>query len=353
MGLSAAALTAGCSGDADDGGGPTETGTPTPTPTATPTPTPEPLAYENPVFEPILADPTAIRTDDGTYYAYGTQDDWGDGEGSRIAPIVRSENLVDWEYVGEAFEEKPDWKDGNVWAPAVTVVDGEWILYYSLSVWGDEDPGIGVATADSPEGPFTDHGELIRSSDIGVPNSIDPFYIEDGGTPYLFWGSFNGIYGIELGADRRSLAGEKFLIAGERYEGTYIEEVDGTYYFFGSSGSCCEGAFSTYRVEVGRSASLEGPYVNANGEDLRERPGEVVVDDGEAFHAPGHNSMVTDDAGQRWLLYHAYDTDQFWIRNTPRRPLCLDPITWDDGWPTVPGQSPSTSRESGPVVDTE
>src|SRR5690606_41405711 len=38
--------------------------------------------YKNPVFEPILADPTVIRDPkSGFFYAYGTQDDWGDGAG--------------------------------------------------------------------------------------------------------------------------------------------------------------------------------------------------------------------------------------------------------------------------------
>jgi arabinan endo-1,5-alpha-L-arabinosidase len=306
--------------------------------------------YSNPVFEPILADPTAIRTSDGTFYAYGTEDNWHDGEGPRVVPTVRSSNLVEWEYVGEAFAERPSWKDGNVWAPDINYVDGRYVLYYSLSTWGDPNPGIGVATADSPEGPFTDRGELIRSEEIGVPNSIDPFYFEDDGTPYLFWGSFHGIYGVELSEDRLSIAGEKFQIAGDRFEGAYIEKRDGTYYFFGSSGSCCDGSFSTYQVEVGRSESLGGPYVNSVGDDLMSRPGEIVVREGEDFAGPGHNSMVTDDAGQRWLVYHAYERDSYFVMNTPRRPLCIDPLTWEDGFPRVPTGTPSAHREDGPVI---
>lgn len=311
---------------------------------------PDPPTYENPVFEPILADPTAFRAEDGTFYAYGTEDNWHDGEGPRIVPIVKSTNLVDWEYVGEAFEAKPDWKEGGVWAPDINAIDGRYVLYYSLSTWGDANPGIGVATADSPAGPFTDHGELIRSEDVGVPNSIDPFYFEDDGTPYLFWGSFHGIYGIELGADRLSLAGDPFQIAGDRFEATYIEQRDGTYYLFVSAGSCCDGSFSTYQVEVGKSDSLRGPYENALGDSLMSRPGNVVVQEGNGFVGPGHNTMVTDDTGQRWVLYHAYEKDEFYIQETPRRALCLDPLTWNEGWPSIPEAVPSQQRD-GPVVE--
>ena len=72
-------------------------------------------------------------------------------------------------------------------------------MYYSMSVWGGEwTCGIGVATADKPEGPFTDHGKLFRSNEIGIQNCIDPFYIEDGGKKYLFLGKLHGIYGAEL-----------------------------------------------------------------------------------------------------------------------------------------------------------
>ena len=57
-----------------------------------------------------------------------------------------------------------------------------------MSVWGGEwNCGIGCATADKPEGPFKDHGKMFRSNEINVQNSIDPFYIEEGGKKYLFW----------------------------------------------------------------------------------------------------------------------------------------------------------------------
>jgi arabinan endo-1,5-alpha-L-arabinosidase len=315
------------------------------------TTTPEGPRYRNPVFEPILADPTLIRTDDGTFYAYGTEDNWHDGEGPRVAPTVRSEDLVEWEYVGEAFDSKPDWKEnGYIWAPEVERIDGEWIMYYAYSEWGDENPGIGVATADSPEGSFTDQGKLFDSESIGVDNSIDPFYYEDDGTPYLFWGSFNGIHGIELSADGRSLAGEKFQIAGDRYEAAYIFKREGTYYLMVSSGSCCDGPMTTYQVEVGRSESLRGPYVNHVGDELSNYPGRIVVGEGEQFDGPGHNTMAVDDAGNRWLVYHAYDRDEYWIRNTPRRPMLIDPIEWVDGWPQVPGQTPNVSGPA-PEID--
>ncbi|WP_396266269.1 family 43 glycosylhydrolase [Halobacillus amylolyticus] len=93
--------------------------------------------YTNPVFEPVLADPTVIKADDGSFYAYGTEDAWGEETDTKLIPIVRSQNLTDWEYVGEAFEQKPDWKQtGGLWAPDITKINNQYYLYYSYSVWG-------------------------------------------------------------------------------------------------------------------------------------------------------------------------------------------------------------------------
>jgi arabinan endo-1,5-alpha-L-arabinosidase len=212
-----------------------------------------------------------------------------------------------------------------------------------MSVWGGEwTCGIGVATSDSPEGPFTDHGKLFRSNEIGVQNSIDPFYIEEDGNHYLFWGSFRGIYAIELTSDGLSLksGAEKQQIAGTAYEGTYVHKKDGWYYLFASIGSCCEGVNSTYTTVVGRSENLFGPYKNKSGQTMMDNHHEVLIHGNERFVGTGHNSeIVQDDAGNDWIFYHAVD------KNNPQgRVLMLDEIQWKNGWPFVDGNSPSNVK---------
>lgn len=164
---------------------------------------------------------------------------------------------------------------------------------------------------------------------------------DSGPTPYLFWGSFHGIYAVELSPDGFDVVGEKTHIAGDHYEGAYIVERDGRYYFFGSVSSCCDGVFSTYHVRTGRSESLLGPYEDADGNDLREVKGPTVVEAGNGFVGPGHNDVLTDDAGDDWLLYHAYEEGEGYIQGTPRRPLMLDRLDWSGGWPTVSDRVPS------------
>ena len=307
--------------------------------------------YRNPVYEEVFPDPSVLRVG-STYYAYATYHVWGTGPSRPLIPVVRSENLVDWEFVGPAFERKPDWREGDglgLWAPSAGRLAGRYVLYYSFARFGDPKPGIGAATAGSPSGPFEDRGPLLRSDDVGVPNSIDPCLLVDDGTPYLFWGSHRGLYGIELAPDGLSLAGEKFRVAGDGVEAPYVLRRDGRYYLFGSRGRCCAGAESSYRVVVGRSDSLRGPYRNRAGESLSDATGSVVVRGSERFAGPGHNAVARDDAGNEWLVYHAYERGNPWIGETPRRVLLLDPLRWRRGWPLVENRIPSV-RAPRPVI---
>lgn len=292
--------------------------------------------YSNPVTTNSMPDPSVVRADDGWYYAYGT---------AKNVSIMKSANLVDWEYVGTAFTDdtRPSFEPGaGIWAPDVTQVGGKYVMYYSMSVWGGEwTCGIGCAVADSPEGPFVDKGKLFRSNEIGVKNSIDPFYIEENGCKYLFWGSFRGIYHVRLTDDGLGVmpGEEPVLVAGTAYEGTYIHRHEGKYYFFASIGSCCEGTKSTYKTVVGRSDSLFGPYVDREGRPMLENNHEIVIHGDGLFVGTGHNSeIVSDDAGNDWILYHS-----FVVGGPEGRVLMLDRVEWIDGWPYVKSSIPSHS----------
>lgn len=292
--------------------------------------------YKNPVIDYSLPDPTIIKANDGYFYVYAT-------ENIRNLPIHRSKDLVDWEEVGTAFTDqtRPTFEpEGGLWAPDINYIGAQYVLYYSMSVWGGEwTCGIGVATAKKPEGPFTDLGMMFRSNSIGVQNSIDPFYIEDNGKKYLFWGSFRGIYGIELSNDGLSIkkGAEKKQIAGTAYEGTYIHKRGDYYYMFASIGSCCEGLKSTYTTVVGRSKNLFGPYVDKKGQPMMENHHEILIRANDAFVGTGHNSeIVTDKAGNDWMLYHAVSK-----ANPTGRVLMMDQVKWVNDWPEVTGSTPS------------
>jgi arabinan endo-1,5-alpha-L-arabinosidase len=296
--------------------------------------------YENPVINYSLPDPSIIKAKDGYFYLYATED-------IRNTPIHRSKDLINWEQVGTAFtnETRPTFeRRGGLWAPDINYFNGKYLLYYSMSVWGGEwTCGIGVATADKPEGPFTDKGKLFRSNEIGVQNSIDPFFIEENGKKYLFWGSFRGLYAIELSDDGLSLkqGAEKQQVAGTAYEGVYIHKRNGFYFMFASIGSCCEGLKSTYTTVVGRSRNLLGPYLNKQGHFMMENHHEVLIEKNAMFVGTGHNSEIVQDAkGKDWILYHAVS-----VMNPKGRVLMLDQVRWKNDWPFVVGGSPSLKSE--------
>jgi arabinan endo-1,5-alpha-L-arabinosidase len=307
-------------------------------------------AYSNPVVARSLPDPTIIRSDDGDFYLYATED-------IRNTPIYRSSDLVNWTFQGTAFTNstRPNFEpNGGIWAPDVNYIDRQYVMYYSMSVWGGEQTcGIGVATSRNPQGPFTDRGKLFRSNEIGVQNSIDPFYIEDNGKKYLFWGSFHGIYYVELSESGLSLKNpenpQPQQVAGTAFEGTYIYKRGDYYYLFASIGSCCDGLNSTYRLVVGRSTSLTGPYLDVEGKDMLQNNYLSVIASNSRFVGNGHCSeIVQDDNGNDWILFHGWDANNA----NSGRVLLLNRIQWSrGGWPSVTNGSPAISAEK-PVFGT-
>ena len=327
------------------------------------TPTAADTLYQNPLFEPDLADPTILRAADGWFYAYGTENDWSVGI-HRIVPIIKSKNLKKWEYVTDAFATKPAWKTaGGVWAPDVTFVKSKYYMYYSVSTWGDANPGIGMAIADLPFGPFVDQGKVFDAQSIGVANSIDPFFIQTGvgrnNKSYLFWGSFQGIYGTELSADFKTAVGTKFKIAGNAFEATYIQEKNGKFYFFGSSGSCCEGAQSQYHVSVAMASDIKGPYLDQAGNDIIKdgQEGTLFLSGSTdwGWVGPGHNAeVVTDDRGNDFFIYHAIEVKNPLLPGgATRRPLMMDPIKWLNEWPSIQDGKPSKTQQVAPYFATK
>lgn len=308
--------------------------------------------YQNPVFNNDFPDPNLVKAPDGYFYAYSTQTNWtknGLG-GPYVTPVIRSKNLVNWELVGDAQTKKPDWKaDGGIWAPDATLHNGKYYLYYSYSIWDDPNPGLGLAISDKPQGPFTDKGKVFLSKEIGVANSIDPFLHVQDNRLYLFWGSFNGIFGVEVSEDGITRKSEKFQIAGSAYEGAYIYQKDGYYYFLGSVGTCCEGDKSTYKVLAGRSKTFKGPYVDAAGKPLNQNGGTLVMEGNtgdSGFVGPGHNGDIyTDSNGDTWMLYHAYKKTD----DKRGRVMLLDKIEWVNGWPQVKNKQPGLGEQAGPV----
>lgn len=88
--------------------------------------------YSNPVVTRSLPDPTVIKGEDGYFYLYATEDTYN-------MPILRSRNLVNWGFLGTVFtnQTRPNFEPGGgLWAPDICRIDGKYVIYYSMSVWG-------------------------------------------------------------------------------------------------------------------------------------------------------------------------------------------------------------------------
>ena len=305
------------------------------------------LTYTNPVITfSSAADPTVIRTEDG-FYLYATQTDkyW--------VPIYFSKDLVNWEFKRTAFRNatKPQIPGGGAfWAPEIRHINGKYVLYFSWAKWGDGDASYtAVATSDSPLGDFVNSKELLTKEDFGS-NCIDQFYYEEDNKKYMFVGSFNGIYVTELTDDglsvKRNENGTPTLkkqVCGKAFEGTNIYKKNGYYYLFASINNCCDGERSRYKVVVGRSQDLLGPYLDKSGKDMINNAWELVLEgDGQKFFGPGHNSIIVqDDAGTDWMIYHSYVKENGEVGG---RLGMLDRVLWtEDGWPYIKNCVPSTS----------
>ena len=305
------------------------------------------ITYKNPIINENCPDPSIIKASDGYFYVYSTQDNIPGN--IRYIPIHKSKDLIDWDYVGTVFNDKnrPKWvPNARLWAPDINYINGKYVLYYSMGVWdGTYDSAIGVATSDKPEGPFIDRGKILDYESQGVNNSIDQFYIEDKGHKYLIWGSFFGIYAIELTNDGLAAKSgtEKVKLAGNQMEGSYIVQHDKYFYLIGSSGTCCEGKKSTYHLIFGRSENLLGPYVTQEGKRMLDGAGDLLLQGNNSWAGPGHNAeFVQDDDGNDWIIYHAYKKTD----DSKGRLMMLDRIYWNSWGPYIQGNTPSISAKA-------
>lgn len=318
--------------------------------------------YTNPIIsDRSVADPTVIKAQDGRFYWYATQNsnDW--------MPVYSSTDLVNWKYEKNAFQKatKPTWNTDNAfWAPDMQYINGKYVLYYSYAKMNGTgqshtcvvtaDTPLGTYTSAYPKGAFLDSKKLLSNEEFGA-NCIDQFYYEEDGHKYLFYGSFTGIYVVELTDDglavKRDVDGNPVLkekVCGNAFEGTNIYKKGNYYYLFASIGNCCASQNSTYEVVVGRSTSLLGPYVDKQGKKMLDNSWEPVVDGGDRtkWVGPGHNSVIIkDDAGTEWMIYHSYYYKEKGNKSTfAGRHGMLDRLQWtDDGWPYIKNYLPSES----------
>lgn len=300
-------------------------------------------ARARPKFDPErVHDPSTIVTVDGVHRAFST------GPG---IPVVRESPTGKWLREGRIFEESefPSWHGekvpgnrGHLWAPDVIRMGDKYFVYYSVSTFGKNTSAIGLVVGSSMDPSsskwkWEDHGPVILSTSQDRFNAIDPaiFRDADDGSLWMTFGSFwDGIHMIELDPEtgmRRVPSRDPLRLAwAPEIEAPFLHERDGFYYLFINWGKCCRGLESTYEIRVGRSRTVQGPYVDRDGVDLLRRGGTLVLATDGRWIGPGHAS-IHERAGREWLVHHYYDRE---AEGRPR--MRMVPLTWDaEGWPQV------------------
>lgn len=301
---------------------------------------------------PMVHDPVMAQ-ENGIYYLFST--------GVGIQQLTSSDGVV-WQLPGHpVMTVIPKWTHDSVpgfghhvWAPDIIRWHNRWWMAYSCSTFGKNGSAIGLlSTSSLSRGIWTDEGCIVTSRpDRDKWNAIDPcFIIDEHNQPWLAWGSFwDGIQLARLDTTmhlceqprtiaRRHPVGYRNAAPNptSKYAGVnaieapFIMRHDDYYYLFVSWDYCCRGAQSNYRVAVGRSRHVQGPYLDPDGRDMLQGGGMLFIEgDKQQYEAAGHCAVYHMD-GRDIFICHGYSIAHHGASVLVRRPIC-----WTaDGWPQL------------------
>jgi hypothetical protein len=202
---------------------------------------------------------------------------------------------------------------------------------------------IGVAVADKPEGPWVDahpSGPII-SERVPIANdiqNIDPtVMIDDDGRPYIYWGTFGRLLGMELDRDMITPKGAEVPVHSLKgyFEAPWLMKRKGTYYMLyagnraGPDSDCTQAVYYAC-IAYGTAKSPLGPWIYR---------GVALKPVSSTTSHPG----AVEFNGQWWLAYHTADAKG---GGHFRRSVAVDRLNFDDSVkpariiPVVPTRMP-------------
>lgn len=246
-----------------------------------------------------FGDPNIVIMD-GKYYIYPTTDG-NTGWRSTLFKAFSSEDLVHWKDEGVILDfADVEWTGGiYAWAPTACERNGKYYYYYSGGTYNNG-RSVGVAVADSPNGPFIDIGAPLVPAGSFSGQMIDPqVFIDTDGTPYLYWGN-GSLYVAQLGDDMTSFVGEVYNITPSNFtEAIFVIKRNGKYYYTWSEGDTRS---QDYRVRYGVADSpLETPVGN-----------DVILSynntDDSRIMCTAHHSIINIPGTDEWYIcYHRFN----------------------------------------------
>lgn len=301
---------------------------------------------------PLVHDPV-MAYEDSTYYIFST--------GVGIQQMTSTDRATWTVSRRPVMSVIPHWTHdsvpgfrNHVWAPDIIHWHGRWWLAYSCSTFGKNGSAIGLlSTKRLSYGIWNDEGCIVSSKPRRDNwNAIDPNFVIDSqtDTPWLVWGSFwDGIQMIRLDSTMHVAAGAQPVTIARRYdpaaqiqaenptskyagtnaiEAPFILRHGDYYYLFVSWDYCCRGSKSNYRVAVGRSRNVTGPYLDRDGRDMLYGGGTVIIEGNKLeFDAIGHCAAYNFN-GDDVFISHGYS-----ISKNGAAVLVQRRIEWTaDGW---------------------
>ena len=157
------------------------------------TPDPAPYVHGDTLY--LFVDHDEDETENG----YFTMKDW---------LLYSTVDMVNWTYRGTPLTSATfsAWakQDNDCWASQCIERNGKWYWYVTATIKGQAYPGIGVAVADNPAGPYKDP---IKKPLVQGWFKIDPtVIIDDNGQAYLFYGN-NMLWYTKLTKSMTSITG--------------------------------------------------------------------------------------------------------------------------------------------------
>lgn len=232
------------------------------------------IYFTNPIIRVDNPDPAVWCGEDGYWYLLAT------GKLS-TKTMWRSANLVDWENTGEipftqtAIETWTALGNSTFWAPEIVKVGDKWNMYLSATknpmyVFTSKFPTYGFEYA----GVIANHVLTLENIDACVRYDRD-------GTLWMFFDSAGqGMHRVKLNEDgTQMISGTMEHVAGlpadaegntnrsKTFEGAYLYRRKGYWYLIVSAGNYYN---NTYCLRVGRCATLDGTFVDKDGNLMTE-----------------------------------------------------------------------------------
>ncbi|WP_319592481.1 family 43 glycosylhydrolase [uncultured Draconibacterium sp.] len=295
------------------------------------------IRAQNPIVPAgvYIADPSSHVWADGRLYLYGSLDESTDYYCSYRHHVLSTSDLKDWTITKNVFASRGEndqvpYSDALLFAPDCMFKDGTYFMYFCQP---DRNAAEGVATSNSPTGPFI-NGKKIE---LGGIEEIDPaVFIDDDGQAYYMWGQFQAKI-AKLKANMTEIDTSTITIIADEnehffHEGGYMVKRKGIYYFVYADMSRANRPTS---IGYATSTSPMGPFTY----------GGVIVDNAHCDPSTWNNhGSIVEFKGQWYVFYHRATHNSRMMRKA-----CVEPI-WFNSDGSI-DEVEMTSQGAGPALN--